>query len=169
VKGVPARPTAPDKRRIIELVRERAEADLEVATRAQRASAEGATHEEARAEGDKDMRSTEVSYLARGQAARVEELRETALFFASLSVALLGPDEPVRAGALVLVEEDDTTSMWLLAPLGAGIEVELEGQRVSVVSTRSPLGRALLGRQSGDAVSVPTPKGEREIEVLTVW
>jgi transcription elongation GreA/GreB family factor len=162
--------TAPvDKRRVVELVAERARHEFEVATRAQRASAEGATHEEARAEGDKDMRATEVSYLARGQAARVEELREAAALFAALPGTNLGPNDPARVGALVQVEEDEGTSLWLLAPLGAGIEVELDGQRVSVVSTRSPLGRALLGGRSGDVVTVPTPRGERELSLLGVW
>jgi transcription elongation GreA/GreB family factor len=158
-----------DKRRLADLVGERARRDLDVATRAQRASAEGARHEEARAEGDKDMRSTEASYLARGQAARVEELREAAALLATLPATRLGPEDPVRVGALVLVDENDSKSLWLLAPAGAGIEVELDGSRVSVVSTRSPLGRALLGRRAGDVVVVPTPRGERELCLLGAW
>jgi hypothetical protein len=42
---------------------------------AQKLSQEGVTHEDARSEGDKDMRATEASYVARGQAMRVEQLR----------------------------------------------------------------------------------------------
>jgi transcription elongation GreA/GreB family factor len=158
-----------DKRRVVELVKERARHDLDVATRAQRASAQGATHEEARAEGDKDMRSTEASYLARGQAARVDELRETVALLATLPEQALAPDDPARAGALLWVEEDDARSLWLLASLGAGIEVDVDGERVSVVSTRSPLGRALLGCREGDTVTVPTPRGDRELSLLGVW
>ena len=39
-------------------------------------AAEGATHEENRAEGDKDMRSTEASYVARGHAERTVQLEQ---------------------------------------------------------------------------------------------
>jgi transcription elongation factor GreA len=34
------------------------------------------------------------------------------------------------------------------------------------ISTASPIGRALLGKESGDEVKVPTPNGLREFEVL---
>src|SRR3984957_19944196 len=47
-------------------------ADLETLERAHRATREGATHEEAKPENDKDTRALEQSYLARGQAARLE-------------------------------------------------------------------------------------------------
>ena len=50
-------------------------ADLETLERAQQAAIEGATHEEAKPENDKDTRALEASYLARGQAMRLEELR----------------------------------------------------------------------------------------------
>jgi len=50
-------------------------ADLDVRERAHRAAREGATHEEAKPENDKDTRALEQSYLARGEALRIEELR----------------------------------------------------------------------------------------------
>jgi transcription elongation factor GreA len=34
------------------------------------------------------------------------------------------------------------------------------------ISTASPIGRALLGKEEGDEVKVPTPNGVREFEVL---
>ena len=42
--------------------------EIERATKAARDAAEGATHVDNKPEGDKDMRSTEASYIARGQA-----------------------------------------------------------------------------------------------------
>jgi len=162
-------PAPVDKRRVVALVLASAQQAAQTAVRAQRASAAGVTHEESRAESDKDTRATEASYLARGQAARVDELRDTVNVLASFDGQELPPGTPARVGALVLVEENDEQCLWLLATLGAGIEVEVDGSRVSVVSTRSPLGRALLGCRSGEAVSVPTPRGERELSLLGVW
>jgi len=42
-------------------------ADLDTLERAHRATTEGATHEEAKPENDKDTRALEQSYLARGR------------------------------------------------------------------------------------------------------
>ena len=35
-----------------------------------------------------------------------------------------------------------------------------------LISTTSPIGRALLGKQVGDVATVVTPNGKRELEVL---
>jgi transcription elongation factor GreA len=34
------------------------------------------------------------------------------------------------------------------------------------VSTASPIGRAILGKEEGDEVTVPTPSGTREFELV---
>ena len=35
-----------------------------------------------------------------------------------------------------------------------------------LISTASPIGRALVGKEVGDEVRVPTPSGVREFEVI---
>jgi len=37
-----------------------------------------------------------------------------------------------------------------------------------LVSVASPIGRALVGKEAGDEVTVPTPSGGRELEILTL-
>jgi len=37
-----------------------------------------------------------------------------------------------------------------------------------LISTTSPIGRALLGKEVGDVSTVITPNGKRELEVLTL-
>lgn len=158
-----------DKALVLERVRERARRDLDVAVEAQRASARGVTHEESRAENDKDTRATEASYLARGQAARVEELRGLVAQLEAIDPTAGDAEAPLRAGSLVELEEDEVQSLYWLSPGGAGFDVEIDGARVRVVSTRSPLGRALLGRRVGDDLEVPTPRGRRELSITAVW
>jgi hypothetical protein len=158
-----------DKLKLIETVRERTRHDLEVAAAAQRATVRGATHEESKPENDKDTRAIEASYLARGQAQRVEQLSEAALLLDAVDTRVLNESEPIRGGSLLWLEEGGERSLCLLAPIGSGLDVELDGHLVSVVSTRAPLGRALLGKVLGDAVEVRTPRGLREIEIVGVW
>lgn len=165
---MPSKPPV-DKLKLIEAVRERARHDLEVATAAQRATVRGATHEEAKPENDKDTRALELSYLARGQAQRVEQLHEALALLDALDVRIQDDASPVRGGSLLALDEDGESSLCLLAPIGTGLDLELDGHTVRVVSTRAPLGGALLGKYLGDSVEVRTPRGLREIELTGVW
>ena len=124
------------------------EADLETRTRAHRAAIEAATHPEAKPENDKDTRALEQSYLARGEAARVEELRAALAEVRSMPVRALVPTEPIGLGAIVSVEEAGVTHDVWIAPHGGG--ARLGAGTIQVVTPKSPLGRALVGRRIGD-------------------
>ena len=95
-----------------------AEAALATARAAHAAAVEGATHSEAKAENDKDTRGLEQSYLARGHAARVEELEAALVTVAGLTVARPGPR--VALGAVVTVDDDGASARYYLAPWGGG-------------------------------------------------
>ncbi len=140
-------------------------ADLLVAERSQEATHEGATHEENRPENDKDTRALEQSYLARGQARRVAELRSEVALVKGMPVRDLTDDDPIALGALVLVEENERGRTLLVAPGGGG--AALEGD-VLVVTPSSPLGRALLGKRAGDDVELRAAGRTRSLTVTGV-
>ncbi len=151
------------KRELVESLNE-ALATLE---RAQRDAMAGATHAEAKPENDKDTRALEQSYLARGQAARVEELRAAAADVALLPVRDFADDAPIALGALVTVEEGDGAIVQLLVARHGG-GTRLAKGAVQVVTTRSPLGSALLGKQVGDSCEVIVAGKKRTLEIRAV-
>jgi transcription elongation factor GreA len=72
--------------------------------------------------------------------------------------------ERVVFGSTVAIEEIGTgkrITYQLLGPL----ESDLERDRISVTS---PIGRALIGKRVGDEVSVKTPGGVREFEIIDI-
>ncbi len=140
-------------------------ADLDRLEQAHRASIEGATHEEARPENSKDTRALEQSYLARGQAMRVEEMRRAVTEVAVMS---LSPSEPgkVSLGALVVAEEDGHERLLFIAPHGGGSA--LSNGSVQVVTPTSPLGQALVGREAGDVCELNAGGRARELELIEV-
>ena len=145
------------------------EADLRVAIATQKSTQEGAVHEEAKAEDDKDTRAIESQYLARGLAQRVEELSDTIAKLTALKVRDFGDDDPIALSALVTVEgEDGETTRYLLAPAGGGRKIESGGETVVVVTPSAPVGRALLGKRRADAIAIRTPNGTRECEIAEV-
>jgi hypothetical protein len=104
---------------------DRLRAHLDEVGAAQKATAEGATHEESRAENDKDTRALEATYLARGLAERVDDLREAVTRMKNLSDAPITGDGPVSVPALVTLEDEDGGRVrYLLAPVGGGHRAE---------------------------------------------
>ena len=62
------------------------------------------------------------------------------------TVHLLEPDGKTVVYQLVMAEDADPVRGW--------------------ISTASPIGRALMGKEVGDEVDVPTPGGRREFEIV---
>jgi transcription elongation GreA/GreB family factor len=141
-------------------------ADLETRQRAYRAAREGATHEEAKPENDKDTRALEQSYLARGEAARVDELTLALAEVRAMNVRRFRPDEPAAVGALVTTEGEGARARLWLAPHGGGIR--LADGAVQVVTPRSPLGRAIAGKTAGDECEVVLGGRTREVTIVEV-
>jgi transcription elongation GreA/GreB family factor len=139
---------------------------LAIAEAAHASATEGAVHEDARSEGDQDMRATEQSYVARGQAMRVEELRSGLAAVEKMRARPWGEDEAIASGALVVVEDGDGAEhRYLVAPAGGG--TQLAGG-VQVVTPKSPLGRALCGKRAGDEVEVAIGGATRALTIERV-
>lgn len=123
---------------------------------------EGATHEENRSEGDKDMRATEQSYLARGQAMRAEDLAEQLTRLETSPFRDYDDGKPIGPGALVGVSIEDELRIFLVVPQGGGTELVVEGHKVTVITPSSPVGSALVGRSAGDDFELAVRGARRE-------
>lgn len=162
--------TLDEKKRLLAAVLASLEATRRVMAEAAAESASGATHPESRAEDPKDMRSTEVSYLARGQAMRVEELDEQIARLRYFEPAAFTAKDAIAAGALIELEDDEADEpRWVLfLPHGGGVEVVLGERAVTVVTGTSPLGRALLGRSVDDDVEFVVRGKKRELVITRI-
>jgi len=140
--------------------------DLDVRQRAYRAAREGATHDEAKPENDKDTRALEASYLARGEAQRIDELTTALVEVKAMPLRDLRPGDGVALGALVTTDQDGVHAQLWLAPHGGGLR--LGGGAVQVVTPRSPLGRAILGKQVGDACEVVLGGKTRTVTIVSI-
>ena len=115
-----------------------------------------ATHAESKAENKYDTRSLEASYLARGQSERVAELTQAVAFVDTLTSAPREPDQPIGIGTFVcLVDAADRTRWVLVAPVGGGLMASFRETQLGIVTPSAPLGRALLGAEVDDEISLP--------------
>ncbi|CAN5923372.1 GreA/GreB family elongation factor [soil metagenome] len=141
------------------------ETALAAARAAHAAAIEGATHAEAKPENDKDTRGLEQSYLARGVAQRVVDLETAVADVTRLELRTFGTGAPIALTALVTALEDGAERRFFLAPAGGGSE--LTGG-VQVLTTSSPLGRALLGKRVDDEVEVVLTGKTRALLIIEI-
>ena len=158
----------PSKSDILAALQQRIALDLEAITTSQQRTQEGATHEEARPESDKDTRATESSYLARGLAKRVSELRTALSKLATFPMRSFDSDDAIAVSALVVVEEDDAEHRYFVAPAGGGISLVVDDLPITVVTPASPLGRALIGQRADDEIDLATQRHRRELTIVSV-
>lgn len=154
-----------EKRAILGALRRQLEEEIETMARLARDAAEAATHPENKPENDKDMRSTEASYVARGQAGRVEELSAA---LASLGAMELKTCKAVEVSALVELRHKNIKTLCFVVPAAGGRKVRLDDVEVTAVTTSTPLGQAIDGLAAGDEAEVETPAGAKIYEVISV-
>jgi transcription elongation GreA/GreB family factor len=144
-----------DKRALLEALKQRLDADLQRAQKRAKDAAAGATHEENRAEGDKDMRATEASYVARGHSERVSEMEEALTRLSTLELLQFEPGARIAMSALVELEHVGRRLHYFLLPSAGGERLPSAGLEVQALTTQSPLGRVLLGLTEGDEAELP--------------
>lgn len=133
--------------------------ELALQTRAAQLSREEAISEESRPENQYDMHSQEAAYLAEGQARLAAEIAENLALYEGLSLPAIGPEGLVVLGAAVAVEHADRRTWYFIGPRAGGLEINLDGTTILVLTPQSPLGRELLGKQVGSSVRVQTRNG----------
>lgn len=138
-----------------QLLLQKLSVDLDVLQHAAQTAYEAATHEENVAENKYDTLGLEASYLATGQARRVEEIRQSLKRCHAMTLSPYNEAIGIQVGALLSLEPANGIEQWLLlAPDAAGIKLSLEGHSITVITAHSPLGAALLGKQPGDEVQI---------------
>ncbi|PHX48683.1 transcription elongation factor GreAB, partial [Pseudomonas syringae pv. syringae] len=129
--------------------------DLDIAERAAQTAYETATHEENIAENKYDTLGLEASYLATGQARRVEEIRQSLTLYRKWSLKPFDESRGIQTGDLVVVEDASGQTHYLfLGPDAAGLKVSAGDHLVTVITARAPLGQNLLGKFEDDAVQI---------------
>ena len=158
-----------NKQSVCQLILQQLREDLEVAVRAAQTAYETATHEENIAENKYDTLGLEASYLATGQARRMEEIRQSLTLCQNLTLRAYDDQRGIEVGALLGLEDETGREQWLfLAPDAAGLKVDLVGQLITVITPRSPLGKSLLGKFEGDEVEILVAGTRQQFAVTEV-
>ena len=145
------------------------EAELETITAAAKGAIATATSDAHHAEGKYDTFSLESSYLARGQSKRVEELRFALERLEMLPLKSFDATMPIVLSAWVKLaaENGDTRSVFLGPAAGGESVMDGEG-RVMMLTSQSPLGKALLGKHEGESFQIKLGPLEQTFTITSV-
>jgi len=144
-------------------------AELESITAVARKSFATATSEEHHAEHKYDTFKLEASFLARGHAKRVEDLASALESLRILPLRRLSQSSPIQLGALVGVKSSNGEIRTLLFGSAAGGEtISVNQDEVTIVTSQSPLGQAILGKTAGDTFSLKIGAATQTFEIMSV-
>lgn len=92
--------------------------------------------------------------------ARISQLRQRLREVASIDLSRVPRDKAAYGSTLVLydAERDEEVTYRLVTP-------EESDPQGGLISTTSPVGRSLMGKEEGDEVVVRTPAGARNFEI----
>ncbi|MFA7693813.1 MAG: GreA/GreB family elongation factor [Candidatus Hydrogenedentes bacterium] len=145
---------------------------LERAKVAKEGAQEDANQHMGRIESRYDTFREEAQYLAGGHEARCLELETIIFGLKQFLNGCKGLDQELDCGApgalVTLVNGDDIPASYLLTPHGGGISLELEELTIQVISTKSPLGSAILGKKAGEEIVLSAPGGQRTVRIISV-
>jgi hypothetical protein len=149
-----------DKAQILLGILDRLSAEFEADHATSKMTRAASNDAETKSEGKYDTRSTEENYLADGLARKAFAAAQSAKAFRDLPPENFGPEQPIDLGALVELSFDGERAWFFLGPTAGGIEIECEGQLVTVITRGSPLGDQIYGKKVGDWTSTPLARIE---------
>ncbi len=157
-----------DKSKLIEKLISKLETERTTLAQAALSTYEAATHEESEAEDQYDTRGLEASYLAGAQAKRVADIDQALHNLRVMNLRNFTENDVIGASALVGLDHDGKFSTCFLLPLGGGMSIENNGVNIQVITPKSPLGEAIIGRRVGDVALVDVGNQTKEYDIISI-
>ena len=129
--------------------------ELALQTRAAELARDEAISEESRPENKWDTHSQEAAYLAEGQAKLASEVKASIDVYTTLPLPAFAVGEAIALGAVAEIEAGSGRTHYFVGPRAGGMELNVEGRRILVLTPQSPLGRQLIGKRVGDVIEAP--------------
>lgn len=157
-----------NKSAICDAILKQLRADLALQVGAAQLARDEAISEESRAESKYDTHGQEAAYLAEGQAKLAGEIEASLALFAAMPLPDFVLGDLIALGAVVELSARGKSTWYFLGPRAGGLEFQIDGRNILVLTPQSPLGRQLLGKRAGDAVQIPLRGGTTTVQIHSV-
>ncbi|HIJ95292.1 MAG TPA: transcription elongation factor GreAB [Desulfuromonadales bacterium] len=158
-----------DKQELLQLIREQLRLDATIQFNAAKTAHQASTDQENIPDNKYETLALEASYLAQGQANRAQEIRRALESYTQLELHKFDHDGTIALTAVVTLAADDGTQRVLfIGPREGGMKVMYQQAEIVVITPASPLGRALIGKECGDCVTIGSGGSNKEFEIIDV-
>jgi hypothetical protein len=157
-----------NKTQLLRQIVARLSENLGVLEKAARASHAEATHESSKAENKYDTRGLEAAYLAGGQARQAKEILDSIKVYESLVAKDFADGEPIDLTALVELDSSGSRSWYFIGPKSGGLEVELQGKEITVITPQSPLGQNMMQKTAGQRWATKAGGATLKYQIVSV-
>jgi len=157
-----------DKQTALQCMIEQLSSDLLMLEQAVALARDTATHADCQGSSRYETMGLEASYLAQGQGTRLLEVERSLKYFKKLTVNACTA-EVVLSSMLLLADEQDHQQMLWIASEAGGLKVQCGETEITVITPRSPLGSALMGKINADEVVVNLAGRTRHYEIINVY
>ncbi len=145
----------PNKKQLADLVVTALSKQLQQAIDAAKEAHAAAVDDQSVAETQYDTLAIEASYLAEGQSKRVMEFQHAIEAYKALELIEFKSDSSIVLGSLVQLSTDSETNHWFfIGPAAGGFRCQVDQQNITVITPKSPMGIALIGKQQDDDIEV---------------
>jgi len=157
-----------EKQKIIELICKKLREDLEVALSAAKFAHETAIDEENIPDNKYDTISLEAAYLAEGEAKRVSEIEAAIKVYERVSLLTVDDSHAIKLHSLVdLVNQQGEKIRIFIGEEAGGVKFNYQGEPITIVTVKSPLGGALIGKGAGDVVEMSINNKITDYEIIS--
>jgi transcription elongation GreA/GreB family factor len=144
-----------NKKQLVETIVAALHQKLQQAINAANEAHAAAVDDQSVAETQYDTLAIEASYLAEGQSKRVQEFQYAIDAYKALSITELSDESCVALGALVQLSADNKAHHWFfIGPAAGGFRCQQDKKFITIITPKSPMGMALVGKQLHDDIAI---------------
>lgn len=155
-----------NKSELKQIILQQLESRLAIAQSATQRAIDAATDEETVPEHKYDTLALEASYLAHGQAVRVQECEEDIQCYREL--VLREGERVAMSSFFSVIDEQDKVKYFFIGPRVGGLSLEWDDKNVAILTPNAPLGAALMGKEVGDEVEFSVADSHFLYEIVSV-
>jgi len=157
-----------DKQVILALIIEQLRADMAMIEQAVSIARDTAVHADCLGSSKYETMGLEASYLAQGQGVRLLAVERSLAYFNQLTLTESTGVAGLSSVIVLNDEQGDQQLLWLAADAG-GLKVQYGELIITVITTRSPLGKALIGKLADDGIDISIAGKERNYMIASVF
>jgi transcription elongation GreA/GreB family factor len=161
-----------NKPEILEQIIAHLQTDVNAMKNAEQFSHSVATDKENQPKNRHDTLALESSYMAQIQSDRVNQMESVLMAYQALRGEVIAKGAIIRMSALVSIQEKgEPNQHYFIGPKTggwAGLELDVDGECMTVITSASPIGQALLGHKTGDTIKVKIGWNERTLKISAV-